>query len=470
MKIVKLIKIIMRQSIKIKLTLSLLMLTFIMTSAFGCRSSVSKEAQEKIQPITLNYWRVWDGQDSFNDIISAYRALHPNVTIKYRKLRYEEYEQELINSFAEDRGPDIFSINAGWVGRYQSKIAPLPPSITMAYQTVTGTIQKQTKVELKTSASLTVQQLKDNFINTVSDNALVGGKVYGLPLSVDTMALFYNRDLLNNAGITSVPRYWNDEFLADVKKLTKENSDGQIAQSGVALGTANNIERYSDILSLLMMQNGAEMVDAQGVVSFHRSQAGAQNNYAPGMEALRFYTDFANPVKEVYTWNAQQPNSLQDFINGKLAFFFGYSYHIPQIRAQAPRLNFSVSPMLQIEGNATMINFANFWLETVSNKSQYQNEAWDFIQFAARAENVKSYLTAAKHPTALRALVNEQLNDEDLAPFASQLLTARTWYHGNDYNAAEVIIGDMIDQSLVDPKQMSKYMQTAAQKIQQTIQ
>jgi ABC-type glycerol-3-phosphate transport system substrate-binding protein len=460
-----------KKDIKLKLVFIGLILIFIATTAFGCKTTVSKEAKEKIQPVTLNYWRVWDGQDAFNDIISAYNALHSNITINYRKLRYEEYEQELIDGFAEDRGPDIFSVNAGWLRRYQSKISPLPEQTTMAYSVITGTLQKQETVELRASQSITAKQLKENYVDVAADNAIVDGKIYGLPLSVDTMVVFYNRDLLNSAGITEIPRYWDEKFLSDVKKLTKQDKDGKIVQSGTALGTAGNIERYSDILSLIMMQNGAEMITPEGVVSFHRLPAAeSDKSYVPGLEALRFYTDFANPVKEVYAWNKDLPNSLEAFINGRLAFFFGYSYHLPQIKARAPRLNLGISPMLQIEGNPTTVNFANFWLETVSAKSKYQNEAWDFIQFATNAENVKSYLTTAQRPTALRALINEQTNDENLAVFANQLLTARAWYKGKDYNAAEVIMGDMIDQALVDPKQMPKLMETAARKIQQTIQ
>ncbi|MEK7068033.1 MAG: extracellular solute-binding protein, partial [Patescibacteria group bacterium] len=437
---------------------------------FGCKGSVSKEEKEKIKPIALNYWRVWDGPDAFSDIIAAYRAAHPNITVNYRKLRYEEYERELIDSLAEDRGPDIFSLNAGWLGRYQSKITPLPEEITMAYSVVKGTLKKEEVTELRTTKSIALAQLREQYLDAVYDNAVIGGQIYGLPVSVDTLVLFYNRDLLNNAGITSAPRYWNEEFLADVKKLSKQDADGKLMQAGVALGTSNNIERYSDILSLLMMQNGAEMVTPEGVVAFHRAPAGSKDNYAPGLEALRFYTDFANPVKEIYSWNKDLPNSLEAFIEGRLGFFFGYSYHLPQIKARAPRLNFGVSPMLQIEGNPTAINFANFWLETVSNKSAYQAEAWDFIQFAVRAENVQSYLAKAGKPTALRALVNEQMNNGAMSVFAGQLLTARAWYKGRDYNAAEVILGELIDQALLEPTKMQNLIGVAARKIQQTIQ
>jgi len=460
----------MYKSTKIQFSILVLLFILLTTSAFGCKNSVSKEEANKLQPITLNYWRVWDGEDTFDDIIKSYKAIHPNITIKYKKLRYEEYEQELIESFAEDRGPDILSLHAGWMNRYKNKLAPLPAEITMAYSTVKGTIKKEEVVDLKTSRTLTPGQIKEQFIDTVYNNAVIGGEVYGLPMSVDTMVLFYNRDLLNGAGITEIPKYWNDKFLEDVKSLTRQNEAGEIIQSGVALGTSDNIERYSDILSLLMMQNGAQMISDDGnKVTFHMAVDNS-SNAAPGLDALRFYTDFANPIKQVYSWNKEMPNSLEVFTQGRLAVFFGYAYHIPMIEAQAPRLNFGISPMLQIEGNTNSINFANFWLESVSNKSAHQDEAWDFIQFAVKAENAQSYLTKANKPTALRSLINQQKEDDELSIFASQLLTAETWYRGGDYNAAEVIVGEMIDEALIsDARNLSKVISAGAYRVQQTL-
>jgi len=454
----------------IKFTILMLIVVMLITSAFGCRGNVSKEAAEKLQPITLNYWRVWDGQDAFGEIISKYKAIHPNININYRKLRYEEYEKELIESFAEDRGPDILSLHAGWMTRYKNKLAPMPDEITMAYPTIKGTLKKEEVVELRTSRSLTAGQIKEQFVDVVYDNAILEGEVYGLPMSVDTMVLFYNRDLLNGAGITEAPRYWNDKFFDDIQSLTKQNEAGEIIQSGIALGTSDNIERYSDILSLLMMQNGAQMISEKGDRVTFQMAAQDSDKTAPGLDALRFYTDFANPVSKAYAWNEESPNSLQAFTEGRLAIFFGYAYHLPMIEARSPRLNFSVSPMLQIEGNANQMNFANFWLESVSSKSAYQDEAWDFIQFAVKAENAQSYLTKAKKPTALRSLINQQKTNDDLSVFANQLLTAKSWYKGKDYNAAEVIMGEMINEALIaENKDLNKIISSGAYRIQQTL-
>lgn len=465
---------------KAKILILFLLFSLVITSGFGCKIT-SQEVQDKMQPITLTYWRVWDGPDAFDAIIAEYNKIHPNIKIEYRKLRFEEYEQALLEAWAEDRGPDMFSINASWVGKYQSKIAPLPKEISMAYPVERGTIKKEVVPEIQTRSSITLSGLKNAFIDTVyndvvfeyydSATKIKEQKIYGLPLSVDTLATFYNRDLLNNAGIAELSNYWNREFQQQVKKLTKQNTRGDIIQAGVGLGAGTNIARSADILTALMMQNGATVIEEGQRVSFTASATG--QNYNPGLDALRFYSDFANPAKDVYTWNTDLENSLDMFINGQLAIMFGYAYHLPLIRAQAPKLNFGVKALPQIEtkeGPVTPVNMVDYWVETVSAKSKYIPEAWDFIQFATlQPEMAKSYLEKTQKPTALRSLIEEQTADDELGVFAGQLLTARSWYRGKNYPVAEQVMQEMLDNIAKNPGQLESEAKLGSNKLKQTL-
>jgi len=451
-----------------KIFIFFLLLIFLLTAgATGCNPN----SPSAIKPITLTYWRTFDDEDAFADTITAYKKIHPNVTIEYKKFRYEEYEKELINALAEDRGPDIFSIPSSWMREYQAKLAPLPAQITLINPVQTGTIRKQIVAQAQTTKSLTIKDLQSKFVDIVANDAVLDKDgvptIYGLPLYVDTLALYYNRDLFNNAGIATPPQLWNDEFQQDVKKLTKLNSQGNIVQSGVALGGSTNIERPQDILSLLMMQNGALMM-SNGTVMFQAVPPGGDRSYNPGLGALQFYTDFANPAKEVYCWNSTLKNSLEMFEEGNLAMMFTYSFDLPTIKAAAPKLNFAVAKMPQIPGR--QINYANYWMETVSAKSKNIGQAWDFVQYETAAEHVQSYLKIAKKPTALRALISSQADDLDIGVFADQVLTAQSWYQGKNPLAAESAMADMVDQSLADEKNISKILENGAAKVQQTIQ
>ncbi|MCX6799895.1 MAG: extracellular solute-binding protein [Candidatus Falkowbacteria bacterium] len=456
-----------------------LLFVFILTSGFGCKL-VDQKTTAAMKPITIEYWRVLDGEDSFAEIIAGYNKLHPFVHINYKKFRLDEYETELLDAMAEDRGPDLFSIHNTWVQKYKNKIEPMPAAITMAYPVETGTIKKEIIPELRTTKSISLAQLKNNFVDSVFDDVVSPvdnpttkqpeDKVLGLPLSMDTLALFYNHDLFNNAGIAKPPAFWDKELQQNVKRLTKVDVKGQIIQSGIALGGSRNIERSADVLALLMMQNGAQMSD-NGYITFNIVPAVYKDQrYNPGLEALRFYSDFANPAKEVYTWSKDLNNSLDMFISGNLAMMLGYSYHLPAIKTRAPKLNLGIAPAPQIEGSASTLNFGNYWVETVSKKSKYTNEAWDFIQFAIKGENVKSYLAATKKPSALRALAAEEVDDPDIGVFASQILTSKSWYRGKNFSAVENIIYDMIDNAVLTPTdKLGEVLNNGARKAQQTI-
>lgn len=450
----------------------------------GCsitRQRQTADIREGLRPITLRYWRVWDGEDDFQSIIDSYRALHPNIQIEYKKLRIEEYKQELLEAFAADRGPDIFSIHNTWTREYQAKglIEPLPAQITMVFRKIVGSVKKELVYEARTIKAPTPAHIKRDYVDVVHDDVVISvrdansntqkEKIFGLPLSLDTLAMYYNKDLFNNAGISTPPEFWNREFQQDVKKLTKQNNKGEIIQSGVALGGSDNIERSSDILSALMMQNGTVMME-DGAVRFHqRPSAFADRNYNPGMDALRFYTDFANPAKEVYSWNQSQENSLDMFVQNKLAMMLGYSYMLPIIQSRAPKLNFTLTSLPQIEGNPQSINFANYWVESVSKKSEATEEAWDFILFMTNKNRIKTYLDKTNRPSALRSFIDTQRESETIGTFVEQTLTAKSWYRGVDAGAAEAIIKEMVDKVNAGQENLRDIINLGASKVQQTI-
>lgn len=445
-----------------------LLAVFIVTSGLGCRVP-SAEEQAASKPVTIRWWRAWDDATDVQPIIDAYRAMHPNVTIEYRRFRFEEYERALLEAFAEDRGPDIFSVQNTWLTKYQSKLTPAPAAVSIPYEsTVTRFgIKKEKVIELRQNKLLTPAQVREQFVDVVGSDLVRSNQIYALPLSVDTLALFYNKDILNGAGIPQPPKSWL-EFQDQVKKMTRLDKRGNVVQAGAALGTGKNVARSFDILSLLMLQNGTVMTQGNAATFNQLPPALKDRGTAPGIEALVFYTDFASPTKEVYTWNADMPNSLDAFLSGQVAFFFGYSYHLQDIRDRAPKLNLGYTTVPQIEGNQP-VNYANYWAEGVSRKSTNQNWAWDFIQFATSHSQVKSYLDTTTKPTALRSMVSYQVSEEKLLPFASQLLTAKSWYQGRDAGIAETAFTDMIEAVVKGELPVTEAVNVAAGKIQQTL-
>src|SRR3972149_861432 len=125
------------------------------------------------EKINLTVWGVDDALGC-DYAISRYQKSHSNVRVKYTELAEETYEKELINALAAGRGPDIFMINNRWAVKHADKIIS-PPT-----EKITPSVFRE----------LFPQVAEYDFLS--SDE-----QIYGLPLSIDTLALFYNRDIFD---------------------------------------------------------------------------------------------------------------------------------------------------------------------------------------------------------------------------------------------------------------------------------
>ncbi len=463
---------------KYKIIASVLLLIFTLT---GCTKGGTTEAKSAYKAEVLNWWSVWDDYSDVIPLIDAYRAQHPNVRVDYRKLRYEEYEKELINALAEDRGPDVFSIHNTWMKRYVNKLLPAPASVSLPIKYTTGGIKKEEVVEFRTNNLPSPAVVRKNFLDVVSPDVIMldetgaedtwREKVWGLPMSMDTLVMFYNKDILNNAGIVEPAKSWT-EFQDHVKRITKISSEtGEILLSGGAIGTADNVERSFDILSLLMMQNLTPMTNQAGYATFTEAPKNITNiQTPPAIGAIDFYVQFASPLHEIYTWNNQMPNSIDAFIDGKVAYIFGYSYYKDRIMAEAPQLNWSIASMPQV-GDQQKVNYASYWVQGVSKKSKVPQYAWDFVNFITAEANVPVYLNKAGTTTALRStkLINEHLANEALAVQAEQLLTAKSWYRGQSPLAAEDIFATLINSVLQADVEVEDALKNSANQINYSI-
>lgn len=451
-------------------------LSVLVLAGFGCKGLTTEE-QAASKPVALEFWTVYDDVDVLNSLIGKFKSDHPYLTVNLRQLRVDELYPRLVEALSEDKGPDIISVyNRSLIG-LESKLAPMPAETRdTTVNVVKKTVGSETVVATVNRPLPSASQIDREYVQVVKKDVLMGDKIYGLPLSLDTMAIYYNKDLLDRAGIAEPPKDWA-EFQADVKKLTKYNKQtGRIIQSGAALGAGKNVPAFDDILYILWKQSGVDMLSRGGGAVFNVvPQNLPQGEMSPSMSVMSFFADYADPTRDTYTWNEEMDNALDKFQSGSLAFFFGYNYHYPIIKARAPQLNFSVMPMLQLNAEQP-VNAASYWVLGVTAKSKNQNEAWNFIRYLTYSKANKEYLDKSMRPSALRAYVNEQKQIPELAPFASQILTADSWYRGKNYEAASKALSDMLHEWLnapASPDKIIPYRQEvlnrAAQKVNQTL-
>jgi multiple sugar transport system substrate-binding protein len=379
---------------------------FVLIFIFGSRGPLSSPQVE------LTAWGVFDDPSIFATI------QYGKARINYVRKDERTYEQELIQALAAGKGPDIFMFHSTWLPKHIDKIVPFPQSV------------------------ITLVELRNLFPQVVEQDFAPDGVIYALPLYIDTLALYWNKDYFDAKKVALPPRDWR-EFLALVPRLRELDSRGNIVRAAAAIGgSAKSVNRASDIISLLMLQNGTQMTDQNFGSATFGSGGGDKN---PGKNALEFYTRFANPASPVYTWNDSLHYSLDSFAEGNAAMMFNYSYHISTLRSKNPYLNFGIAPVPQIGGGAKPITFANYWGLAVSKQSPNASAAWQYIKFiTTNTELARAYMQKTKHPPALRVLIDEMQSDPDLGVFAQQALTARSWPQ-IDNNLVDRVFSDMIE-------------------------
>jgi multiple sugar transport system substrate-binding protein len=452
----------------------ILILSMVVLSGCGCATNSTSNYE-----VRLEVWG-FDDSDAMVKVISEYQKRNPRVKeIIYKKLTIDTYETELMDALATGNGPDIFLIHNTWLPKHADKLAPVP---------VDNISSSQVPI-------ITPKQVQDQFADVVSSDFVSDGKVYALPLSVDSLALYYNKDMLNQTGVAIPPATWLD-FDDAVKKITHVDSLGNINPSGAAMGMSSDaspgsgkINRATDILTLLMIQSGVDMINPQtkqaAFGDFTAATFGGE--MSPGEAALAYYTKFSDPSKAEYSWNSQQHNSVDAFIEGKTAMMVNYSWLIPRIQSKAPKLNLGIANVPQNKdknGNGMDIDFANYWGYAVSktkvanqefvttaqqNRHTYATddqrmaEAWKFIRFLtmpqafsqdlpvapAGAESAKfdpatEYTTNLAKPAARRDLIDKQKSDILLSSFAAGNLIAKSWAQPDNLGV-EKVFDDLID-------------------------
>jgi len=357
---------------------------------------------------TLTYWGLWEPEAVMSEILTDWAQEHPEIKINYVFQSPKEYRERLQSVLARGEGPDIFRFHITWTPMFKNELEPVPSSVMSA------------------------SQFENSFYPVAATTLRLGSNFLGVPLMMDTLALFYNESLFQAAG-KSPPKTW-EELRQLATDLTVKDENGRIVVAGAALGVTGNVDHWSDILGLMMLQNGADLSDPAAC------QRQGDEEICLGVDALSFFTIFSQTDR---VWDETMPSSTTAFATEKLAMYFGPSWRVFNIKEVNPQLNFKIAPAPQLSG--TEITWASFWAEGVNKSSQHKKEAWEFLKFLSSQETMeKLYQTASK--TRLfgelysRVEMAPLLNQNALAkPFLDQAPKAQTWYlcsrtHDNGLN------------------------------------
>jgi ABC-type glycerol-3-phosphate transport system substrate-binding protein len=331
------------------------------------------------------------------------KAKADDVHITYVRKRTETFDQDFIEALASGKGPDAILLGQDSLIKNKDKFVTIPYS------------------------SLSEQDFKKSFIQEAELYLGTNGTL-ALPFSVDPLVMYWNRDLFSNANVALPPTTW-DQFTALASQLTKRDGALNITQSALALGEYRNITHAKDILSLLIMQTGNSIIATQ------------QNQLKPiltsgkTVAALSFYTQFANPVKNAYSWNRSLLESKNLFLANKLGIYFGYASELSEIKEKNPNLNFGVATIPQTkaeQGSAqvTMTFGTMNGLSIVKGRGDPIKTLQALILITSK-NALTSWSKISGLPSVRRDVNSANPNSEASQVFAKSALWSRAWLDPN---------------------------------------
>jgi multiple sugar transport system substrate-binding protein len=212
-------------------------------------------------PKSLSFWQFYSPgggvatQDKwFQDMVKSWNSSH-DVKVELLYVPNQDYMNgsKLQTAFASGQGPDIFVISPGDFLRYYN-----------------GGVLVELSQYMEDAA-------KKDFFDNVMETRKVDGKIYGLPMEVEPMAMYYSHKAFSDAKLSEadVPKTW-DQLIEVSKKLTKKNQFGCLFETGP--GYYQNFTWYP-----FLWQGGGDIVTPEGNKSAFDSPAAVQ--------ALKFWQE-----------------------------------------------------------------------------------------------------------------------------------------------------------------------------------
>ena len=318
-------------------------------------------AEEASGDVTIwYYWETEGHQKALNHIIEEFNGSQDSITVQAKYVPFADFKKQLSIGASADELPDLVILDN-------------PDHAAYAAMGIFADITDKFDVS--------------NYYEGPVNSCTLDGKLYGVPFGSNDLVLFYNEDMLKEAGC-EVPTTWDE--LLEVAKATTTDS-----VFGFAHCALQNEEGTFNFLP---------WVWSTGATSYEINSEG-------GIKALNFEKELVDSgamTKEAINWT--QGDTMHQFIAGNLAMMINGTWQIPTMREEVPDLNWNVAPIPQDKEQASGLGGENYAVIAGGN----EDAAVKFLEFATTPETCLYMMNAMGYISADSTIAENQFEGDEV--------------------------------------------------------
>lgn len=310
-------------------------------------SSGDKEDADGKTTITYAYWDKKQ-EDLMEDLVENFNKDNPDINVELELTPFDQYFTKLDAAATGDSLPDVFWMNGPNIDKYAENdmIEPINDNI------------EEDDIDL------------DNYPDGLKEIYQHENETYALPKDYDTIGLWYNKELFDEADVDYPDESWEWEDMVDAaKEITDESED--------VYGFAASIkDSQATFLNTILENDGY-------ILSDDKTEAGFDDPNT--IEGLQKYYDLIDK-HEVSPTHAQMETTKADemFESGRVAMIFQGSYMIPEFKKNDyTQENADVAVLPKMKKRSGVIHGLG---NVVAKNSDKKEAAWDFVKYLSSEE------------------------------------------------------------------------------------
>ena len=366
--------------------------------------------------VTVEMWDYLSGEtanDSINAAIAEFEKANPDIKVKRTTFAFADLSKSILQGSVGGQVPDV---------------------------AVVDVVDNQNFASLGMLKDLSNDGInKSDFFDGPWSSVVYEGKTYGIPLNSNNLALYYNKQMLKDAGV-EVPTDW-----ASLKDVAKKTTKGDV--KGIAISAVKSESATFQILPFVW-QTGGDLKDYA-------------TSGATALAYLRGLIDDGSMSEAVS--NYTQEDARTQFITGKSAMMINGPWELATLTKDA-QFDWDVAPLPKDKRAATSMGGENV---VVMNGAKQSDAAVKLAKFLTSAEGAKIYCDGSGQLSSRPDLQGKLKlsNDAKLKVFESQLADAHARAYGKDYPK----ISEAIQLSMQEALTGASTPEAAAKKAADTI-